>query len=514
MHLQLSLGKETGMNLYEQAFLTLYFLVLLVLCFYGSHRYKMAILYRRHKTKAPQKTLSLEDSFSTFPKVLVQLPIYNERFVVERLIEQVAKLRYPKSALLIQVLDDSTDDSHEIAQACVTHYAEQGIPIEYRHRTDRKGFKAGALEAGMKAQQDYDLIAIFDADFLPQLDFLEQLVPHFTDPTVGMVQARWSHINREDSLLTQAQAILLDGHFMIEHTARNRAGYFFNFNGTAGIWRKSCIEEAGGWHHDTITEDLDLSYRAQLKGWRFIYRNDILAPAELPIEMNAFKNQQHRWAKGSIQVALKTLPLMFRSSQPWSVKYESFCHLTGNIAYLMMILLSLMHPFALRLRIDHGWRETVLLDLPFFLGATVSVLIFFGLSQLEVDAQKGLKRLKYLPAVLGIGIGLTINNAKATLEALMGQQSPFVRTPKWAAGDQTQGKALLSNVYQGSRGLMPYFELALGLYYTLTISYCFQEGLWFALPFMLLFQWGFLYTAWLSFFQAYFLQKKHIKDSP
>ena len=500
------------MTLYEQAFLFIYFLVLIVLCFYGSHRYKMAILYRRFKSQVPLANSLLEEAFDEIPKVLVQLPIYNERFVIERLIEKVSKLRYPKDALLIQVLDDSTDDSRVIAQTCVERYAKQGIPIEYIHRRMRNGFKAGALDAGMKAQDAYEFIAIFDADFLPNEDFLERLIPHFSDANVGMVQARWSHINRDDSLLTQAQAILLDGHFMIEHTARNRAGYFFNFNGTAGIWRRDCIEEAGGWHHDTITEDLDLSYRAQLKGWRFIYRNDILAPAELPIEMNAFKSQQHRWAKGSIQVALKTLPMMLKSKQPWSVKYESFCHLTGNFAYLMMILLSLMHPFALRLRIDHGWREAILLDLPFFMGATVSVLIFFGLSQIEVDPKNGFKRLKYLPAVLGIGIGLTINNAKATLEALFRQESPFVRTPKWAAGDQKETKALLSSVYQASRGLMPYVELALGLYYTLTIIYCIQENLWFALPFMLLFQWGFLYTAWLSFFQASALKKQVLKQ--
>ena len=499
------------MTLYEQAFLFLYFLVLIILCFYGSHRYKMAILYQRFKSKPPQESHPLDEAFEHVPRVLIQLPIYNERFVVERLIERVAQLRYPKEALLIQVLDDSTDDSRAIAQNCVERHAKQGLSIEYIHRTERNGFKAGALEAGMKAQKSYELIAIFDADFLPNEDFLEHLIPHFRDSKVGMVQARWSHINRDDSLLTQAQAILLDGHFMIEHTARNRAGYFFNFNGTAGIWRRECIEEAGGWHHDTITEDLDLSYRAQLKGWRFIYRNDIIAPAELPIEMNAFKSQQHRWAKGSIQVALKTLPMMFKSKQPWSVKYESFCHLTGNFAYLMMILLSLMHPFALRLRIDHGWREAVLLDLPFFLGATVSVIIFFGLSQIEVDPKHGFKRLKYLPAVLGIGIGLTINNAKATLEALFRQESPFIRTPKWAAGDHKEDKALLSNVYKASRGLIPYLELALGLYYSLTISYCVQERLWSALPFMLLFQWGFLYTAWLSFFQAYLLKKRVLR---
>lgn len=490
------------MSVFETTFLTVYFLTLSILCFYGSHRYKMAYLYRKHKQSPPLPPGDLSVVFDELPKVLIQLPLFNERYVVNRLIDQVCKIRYPKDRILIQVLDDSTDDSAELAQAAVKRWSNSGYPIEYRHRTDRTGFKAGALAAGLHAQPDFELIAVFDADFLPGEAFLESLIPHFTDPHVGMVQARWEHINREVSLLTQSQAILLDGHFMIEHTARNRAGYFFNFNGTAGIWRRTCIIDAGGWDHDTITEDLDLSYRAQLKGWRFVYRNDVTAPAELPIEINAFKNQQHRWAKGSIQVALKTLPKLLKSEVSWGIKYEAFCHLTGNFAYLMMVLLSLMHPFAIQLRIDHGWRQAVLLDLPFFMGATISVLFFFGLSQVEVSPKRGWKRLKFLPAVLGVGIGLTINNAKATLEALLGHQSPFVRTPKLADQDLDSAPHLFSSLYKGSRGLLPYIELFFALYYAFTIGYCVSEKLWFAIPFMMLFFWGFLYTAWLSFFQT------------
>ena len=490
------------MTHFEIAFLTLYFFTLVVLCFYGSHRYKMAYLYRKHKSEPPQAPGELENVFDEPPLVLIQLPVFNERYVVDRLINQVCQLTYPLDRLLIQVLDDSTDDSAQLAKEAVQKWRARGFPIEYRHRIDRVGFKAGALEAGLKARPEYDLIAVFDADFLPHQNFLQRLIPHFSDPTVGMVQARWEHINRGDSLLTQSQAILLDGHFMIEHTARNRAGYFFNFNGTAGIWRRQCIEDAGGWDHDTITEDLDLSYRAQLKGWRFIYRNDVTAPAELPIEINAFKNQQHRWAKGSIQVALKMLPTLLRSNVSLGIKYEAFCHLTGNVAYLMMVLLSLMHPFAIQLRIDHGWRQAVLLDMPFFLGATISVLVFFGLSQLEVSPEGGWRRLKYLPAVLGVGIGLTINNAKATIEALFGHQSPFVRTPKLADQVSHGQSKLKSGLYRGSRGLLPYLELFFALYYAFTILYCISEGLWFAVPFMILFFWGFFYTAWLSLFQT------------
>jgi cellulose synthase/poly-beta-1,6-N-acetylglucosamine synthase-like glycosyltransferase len=499
------------MSTFELCFLAVYFLTLVVLCFYGSHRYQIALAYRKHKDNPPTKPPELHEAFGDeLPKVLVQLPVFNERFVVERLISRVCALHYPHSHLLIQVLDDSTDDSTEIAKAAVQSQKDKGMPIEYLHRTDRTGFKAGALEAGLKARPEYELVVIFDADFLPEADFLEKVIPYFVDPKVGMVQARWDHLNREDSLLTQAQAILLDGHFMIEHTARQRSGRFFNFNGTAGVWRRQSIEEAGGWHHDTITEDLDLSYRAQLKGWRFIFLNDVLAPAELPIEMNAFKNQQHRWAKGSIQVALKTLPKVLKSDESFKIKYEAFCHLTGNIAYVMMIILSLMHPFALHLRVNNGWQEALLIDLPFFLGATVSVCFFFGLSQLEVDPKNGWKRFRYLPAVLGIGIGLAVNNAKATIEALFGHQSPFVRTPKWSAGDQDGGslRALTSSLYKGSRGLIPYLELAFGIYYAYAVVYCILNDMWLALPFMFLFGWGFLYTALLSFFQPILLKRK------
>ena len=493
------------MSTLEILFLIIYFLVLFILSFYGSHRYQMAWLYYKHKQNPPQEQPPLSDRADEVPFVLIQLPIYNERYVIDRLVEQICAIRYPRERLLIQVLDDSTDDTQEIARAAVDLWSTLGEPIIYRHRLNRIGYKAGALQEGME-EVDCDLIAVFDADFLPNPDFLEKLVPHFSSDETGMVQARWEHINRNSSLLTQAQGILLDGHFMIEHTARNRSGRFFNFNGTAGMWRRECILDAGGWEHDTLTEDLDLSYRAQMKGWRFIYLNDVTAPAELPVEMNAFKNQQHRWAKGSIQVALKILPKILKSDQPFNVKYEAILHLTANIAYVMMILLSLMLPFALRIRVDHGWREAILIDAPFFLGATVSVCIFYALSQIEVSPTEGRKRLRFLPAVLGVGIGLAVNNTKATFEALFGHQSPFVRTPKWATvkdGERADEglKQPIAKSYRGGRGMIPLFELSLGLYYVYTVYYCLVERLWVALPFMALFMWGFLYTAFMSLFQ-------------
>ncbi|MDX9724349.1 MAG: glycosyltransferase family 2 protein, partial [Myxococcota bacterium] len=277
------------MAAFDIAFLIVYFSILLILGFYGVHRYVMAYLYRKHRNDVPVPKAQFED----LPTVTIQLPTFNEQYVVERLIDAVCQIRYPREKLDIQVLDDSTDETVEIAQRAVARAREKGHDIQYIHRTDRTGFKAGALEAGL-AQAKGEFVAVFDADFIPNPDFLEQSINFFTDEKVGMVQLRWDHINRDFSLLTQVQAILLDGHFVIEHTARHRSGRFFNFNGTAGIWRRSTIGDAGGWEHDTLTEDLDLSYRAQSKGWQFVYVRDSVAPAEVPVEMSAFKSQQHR----------------------------------------------------------------------------------------------------------------------------------------------------------------------------------------------------------------------------
>ena len=478
----------------EILFLGAYFAILVGLSFYGSHRYVMAWLYLRHRQDRPQ----LPDGPPIQPRVTIQLPIFNERFVVRRLIEHVCAIRYPRELLEIQVLDDSTDDTVEIARQVVEEWAARGIDIVHIHRTDRTGFKAGALQAGMQVAKG-EFIAVFDADFTPEPDFLEKTVPYFADDGIGMVQARWDHINREYSLLTQAQSILLDGHFMIEHTARNRSGRFFNFNGTAGIWRRSCIIDAGGWDHDTLTEDLDLSYRAQLKGWRFVFLNDVLAPAEVPVEMNAFKTQQHRWAKGSIQVGLKLLPRILRSDQPRHIKFEAFIHLSNNLAYVMMVILSLMMPFALRIRVDHGWYEAMLIDLPFFIGATISVCTFYLVSQREVGGNWK-QRVLYLPFVLALGIGLAVNNTKATLEALFGHESPFVRTPKLAVEGKRRARTSKRS-YRGGRNLLPTIELLLAASFAYTVVYCVQARLWLALPFMMLFLIGFLYTGVMSLFQ-------------
>src|SRR4029450_1645930 len=308
-----------------------YFFVLSLLAVYGWHRYYLVYLYMRNKDSQPVEPVALDP----LPVVTVQLPIYNEMYVADRLIEAVCRLDYPAQRPEIQVLDDSTDETCEIAELAVRRHAAHGIDIKYFHRTDRTGFKAGALEAGLKVARG-SYIGIFDADFLPGADFLHRLLPHFADPKVGMVQARWGHINQDYSLLTKIQSILLDGHFVLEHGARNRAGRFFNFNGTAGMWRRDAIEDAGGWQHDTLTADLELRYPSHVRGWRFVFLPDVVAPAEVPVEMNSFKSQQHRWAKGSIQTCLKLMPRILRSKQPFGVKAEAFFHLSANFNYLLM----------------------------------------------------------------------------------------------------------------------------------------------------------------------------------
>src|SRR4029078_9918691 len=322
----------------ETLILVLYFFVLSILAIYGWHRYYLVYLYTKNKDRAPLPPPEL----TTLPRVTVQLPIFNEMYVADRLIDAVCEMDYPKDLLEIQVLDDSTDETTSIAERAVRRHALRGFDVRSLHRVDRIGYKAGALEAGL-AESTGDFIAIFDADFIPPEDFLKRTPPHCaTDSRIGMVQARWGHINQDYSLLTKIQSILLDAHFVLEHGGRNRAGCFFNFNGTAGVWRREAIGSAGGWQHDTLTEDLDLSYRAQLLGWRFVFLPDVVSPAEVPVEMNSFKSQQHRWAKGSIQTCLKLLPLILRSKQPLKVKIEAFFHLTANFNYLMMAALSVL----------------------------------------------------------------------------------------------------------------------------------------------------------------------------
>ena len=479
---------------FDWAILAAYFLVLSVLAVYGIHRYHMVYLYYKYKDNKPRPAGKLPCQ----PRVTIQLPIFNEMYVVERLIESVCALDWPRHLLEIQVLDDSIDETTRIASACVARFKARGYDIHYIHRTDRTGFKAGALANGLKAARG-EFIAIFDADFLPRPATLHETIDYFSDPGVGMVQVRWGHINRDYSFLTKVQSILLDGHFVIEHTARNRSGRFFNFNGTAGIWRRAAIETAGGWEHDTLTEDLDLSYRAQIAGWRFIFLADVVAPAEIPVEMNSFKSQQNRWAKGSIQTGKKILPRLLRASLPLRVKVEAFFHLTANIAYPLMIVLSLLLFPALIIRFHQGWFEMLVLDLPLFIASTFSVSCFYVVSQRELYPHWR-SNLKYLPFLMSVGIGLSVSNTKAVVEALLGIDSTFLRTPKYSV--RRSGDRWKSKKYHAKIGVLPVLEVLLGVYFVLMILYALDNRIYGTVPFLILFMNGFLYTGVMSLLQS------------
>ncbi|MFC1890746.1 glycosyltransferase, partial [Thermodesulfobacteriota bacterium] len=400
------------METIREFFVGTYFLIFLVLAVFGLHRYFLVYIYYRNHRSTP-----LLREIDPLPRVTVQLPVYNEAYVVERLIEAVCGIEYPRDRLEIQVLDDSSDETGRIARSAVERFKTEGVDIKYIHRSNREGFKAGALENGLRTARG-EFVAIFDADFIPRPGFLVETIHAFADKAVGMVQARWDHINRDHSLLTKIQALLLDGHFVMEHGARFFSGRFFNFNGTAGIWRRRCIEDAGGWQHDTLTEDLDLSYRAQLKGWRFVYLPDVTVPSEIPVEMNAFKSQQHRWTKGSIQTARKQLAGILSSRLPLKVKIESVFHLTNNFSYLCMALLAFIIYPSILARFSMGWsRHLIMLtDFFVFMAATASVSAFYLCSQREIGRSVG-RTLLLLPILMSVGIGVSINNARAVLEA-------------------------------------------------------------------------------------------------
>ncbi len=486
-------------NAFDIALLVPYFVVLILLASYGLHRYILVYLYyknRKNHTSEPSAR------FEDLPRITVQLPIYNEQFVAERLIESICKLKYRGDKLEIQVLDDSTDETVAVVRNLVDRYAALGHSITYHHRTNRAGFKAGALAEGMQTAKG-EFIAIFDADFTPPEDFLLKVIHHFTDPKIGMVQTRWTHINRNYSFLTEVEAILLDGHFVLEHSGRARSGVFFNFNGTAGMWRRRAIEEAGGWQHDTLTEDTDLSYRAQLKGWKFIYLQDVECPAELPVEMTAFKTQQARWAKGLIQTGKKILPRVMKSDAPLHTKIEAWYHLTANLSYPLMVVLSVLLLPAMIIRFYQGWFQMLYIDLPLFLASTFSISSFYLVSQRVLFPKTWPRALLYLPFLMALGIGLTITNTKAVLEALIGQQSPFARTPKYGVESKKQ-KVGARSKYRRRLGWIPWAELLIGSYFALTVYYALDNENYITVPFLLLFVIGYWYTGLMSLLQGRF----------
>lgn len=472
--------------------LALYLLVWVVLAVFGIHRLHLVRLYRRGRRESLLAAPPAPPA--EWPRVTVQLPVYNEQYVVERLLDAAASLDYPSDRLEIQLLDDSSDATSGIAAERIAWWRARGVNVVHVRRDDRSGFKAGALQHGLERASG-DLLAIFDADFVPPPEFLRALVPYFQDETVGMVQSRWEHLNETYSLLARSQAISLDGHFIVEHTARMAGGAYFNFNGTAGILRKACIRDAGGWQSDTLTEDLDLSYRAQLKGWRFVFAPHVSCPAELPVEMNAFKAQQHRWVKGSIQVARKLLPVIWRSPAPLAVKVEATFHLTYNVAYVALLLLSLIvYPVVLE-RYESRSLLFTIADTLLFLTATASTLVYFGVAQ--NDLRGGWKkRIQYLPFVMSLGIGLAVNNTRAVLGALFGTKGAFIRTPKFRIAGR--GDTWRRKRYRAPVSGWALLELALGAYFAWAMLSLFHAARFASIPFFLLYLFGFLYVGVLS----------------
>lgn len=488
-------------------FIVFYSADITLLFFFGLHSLLMVYLYRRNPEYCISdsgKMYNIKDK--ELPIVTVQLPIFNEYYVVERLIESITKLEYPKDSLEIQVLDDSTDETIRKAGALVKKYQSLGFDISHIHRTDRTGHKAGALENGMNLSKG-KFIAIFDADFLPEPDFLLKTIPYFEDPNIGMVQTRWGHINQNYNILTKAQGYGIDGHFMIEQVARNANHLWMNFNGTAGIWRRACIEDSGGWEHDTLTEDFDLSYRAELKGWKFRYLKDVVCKAEIPSMISAYKSQQFRWCKGSTQTALKLLPRIISASLNWKIKGEAIVHLVNYTVCPLMVINILLTAPLLLLEFWSGFKFT---DLPMtilFIAATmmsvgsVGPLIFYAYSQRELYPDWK-SRLGFLPIMIMIGTGVSAINTKAWLEAILGIQSGFKRTPKLKI-ETTSDSWKERQKYRIPLDSIVFFELFMSLYCFFCVFISLMVDKIWIIGFMLVYGFGFLFVAVNTFLETY-----------
>ena len=475
---------------FDWALLVPYFSILALLSVYGLHRYETIRTYFKHRKSQVHVPKS---HFEELPRVTIQLPLYNERYVVERLIEEITKMDYPRDLLQIQVLDDSTDETHPFAESLVNRYRALGFPIEYHHRSNRHGFKAGALQEGLETATG-EFIAIFDADFVPPRDFVMRTIHHFVDPQVGVVQTRWSYLNRSYNFLTEVEAMMLDGHFILEHGARSRAGLFFNFNGTAGIMRRAMIDDAGGWQHDTLTEDSDLSYRAQLKGWRFVYMPGLDCPSELPVEMHGFQVQQSRWAKGLTQVAFKLVGRIWKSDIPLRTKIEAILHLTPNVTYPLMIVVSALMLPVMIVRFYMGVWQMMLVDFPLIFASFWSISAFYVIAYREVHPKTWGRALMLLPMLMAVGIGLTLINTRAVLEALFKVQTSFVRTPKFAIEGTAPARRTEEKKYRRRSGWLPWAELALGSYFLLMVVFAINTFNFLAVPFLSLFVAGYYWA--------------------
>jgi len=479
----------------------------IALLFIFAYSLTQAMLIRRYfKNKKLKKNIKLDTSY--FPYVTVQLPIYNELYVVERLIDNVCKFDYPSNKFEVQVLDDSTDETISIIKKKVEEWKGKGIDIIHVHRIDRKGFKAGALEKGLETAKG-ELIAIFDSDFLPRLDFLLQTVPYFVVEKIGMVQTKWGHLNRDYSLLTKLQAFGLDAHFSVEQVGRNYRDGFINFNGTAGIWRKSCIVDSGNWQPDTLTEDLDLSYRAQLRDWRFVYLEKIESPAELPPVMSALKTQQYRWTKGGAETARKHLKSVLMSNKPFHVKWHGVMHLLNSAIFLSILICSIFSVPLLFIKVDFPEIKNLFLIASLF---SVSFLILGCMYYVSSAVRFKNKLLAFVnllitfPAFLSISMGLSLHNGIAVVEGYLGRKTPFIRTPKFNL-TQKNGKWEGNKYLKTKLNVVNFLELILAFYFAFGVVKGIQIRDYGLLPFHIMLSIGFLTVFYYSFKQSFVLKK-------
>ncbi|HAY34558.1 MAG TPA: glycosyltransferase family 2 protein [Ignavibacteria bacterium] len=483
----------------ESLILAAYIISLSILFFFGSHGFNMVYYYFKTFGK---RTVDLDVSefyMEEYPVVTVQIPLYNEQYVITRLIDSVLRMDYPKDKLEVQILDDSTDETTQIIKDHIKKYEDTGFDIKHIHRTNREGFKAGALKAGLETARG-EFVAVFDADFIPRKKFLKRTIPYFyKEEKLGLVQTRWEHLNREFSLMTKTQAIALDGHFVIEQAVRNRAGFFINFNGTGGVWRKECIFDAGNWEADTLTEDLDLSYRAQMKGWKFRYLVNFTSPAELPSDIGALKSQQFRWTKGAIETAKKVYPKVLRSDMSLKLKFQSFIHLYSNLAYPFILMAALLNLPVMLIKLT-GEYDTVFKFMSLFIFAFISSFMFYLYSQKDVypDWQK---RIIYFPVFLAGSMGFSVNNTKAVFEGLLDKKSEFVRTPKYQImnkKDSWEGKKYVNK----KLSFTTYIEALLAVYCFAGVVIAVATAQVAAIPFQLMFCGGFSLISYLSIRQV------------
>ena len=450
--------------------IALYAGMLTFIFLYALVQLSLVVHYVRNKRKVKVEPLG----FDTWPRVTIQLPVFNERYVVDRLIKATMEIDYPIDRLEVQILDDSTDDTRDLIEQIVARYQEQGRNIGHIHRTNRSGFKAGALAGGLQTASG-EFVAIFDADFVPKPDFLYQTVPHFSDPKIGVVQSRWEHLNEKHSLLTQMQAFGLDAHFTVEQGGRNAGGHFINFNGTGGVWRKACIEDAGGWQSDTLTEDLDLSYRAQLNGWKFHFVEELGSPAELPATMNALKTQQFRWTKGAAECARKNLGKVLRAPLGWSTKIHATFHLMNSFLFVCILLTALLSVPMLVIKDTYPEFKNLFVYGSFFISSLLILTLFYWVSFVHRETKPKLKTFLFkFPLFLSVSMGMSFHNAVAVFEGLIGIKSPFVRTPKFnieQGSDRWKANVYLNSAMNGGtliEGLLTlYFIGALYLAYYL-----------------------------------------------